>query len=163
MSVIGKLLLSLIVAAIAAVATGIIEGTGPFTPLLFASFSIATCVTALLTSWKPTATTASPAAKKSTKSAKSAKSAKPTAKPAKSTKPSGNNSNQSREEGEVKWFNVSKGFGFITRDNGEEVFVHFRSIRGDGRRSLREGQRVAFVVEQSDKGPQAEDVEGLSA
>lgn len=66
-----------------------------------------------------------------------------------------------REEGTVKWFNVSKGFGFITKDNGEEIFVHFRSIRGEGRRSLRDDQRVSFVEAQSDKGPQAEDVEPL--
>ncbi|RLQ21598.1 cold shock domain-containing protein [Seongchinamella sediminis] len=66
-----------------------------------------------------------------------------------------------REEGEVKWFNVSKGFGFITKDNGDEIFVHFRSIRGDGRRSLRDGQRVSFVEAQTEKGPQAEDVEAL--
>lgn len=66
-----------------------------------------------------------------------------------------------REEGEVKWFNVSKGFGFIAKDNGDEIFVHFRSIRGEGRRSLRDGQRVSFVEAQSDKGPQAEDVEPL--
>jgi CspA family cold shock protein len=63
-----------------------------------------------------------------------------------------------RENGQVKWFNVSKGFGFITKDDGEEIFVHFRSIRGEGRRSLRDGQRVSFIVAQSDKGPQAEDV-----
>ena len=64
-----------------------------------------------------------------------------------------------RETGKVKWFNVSKGFGFIIKDDGEEIFVHFRSIRGEGRRSLRDGQRVTFVVTDSDKGPQAEDVE----
>ena len=63
--------------------------------------------------------------------------------------------------GTVKWFNDSKGFGFITRDNGEEIFVHFRSILGEGRRSLRDGQRVSYVVSDSDKGPQAEEVEGL--
>ena len=66
-----------------------------------------------------------------------------------------------REEGTVKWFNVSKGFGFITKENGDEIFVHFRSIRGEGRRSLRDGQTVSFVEAQSDKGPQAEDVEPL--
>lgn len=70
-------------------------------------------------------------------------------------------SDEAREEGEVKWFNVSKGFGFIRRDNGEEIFVHFRSIRSKnpGRRGLRDGQRVSYVVIDSDKGPQAEDVE----
>lgn len=68
-----------------------------------------------------------------------------------------------REEGKVKWFNVSKGFGFIVRENGEEIFVHFRSIRGQDkeRRSLQEGQRVSFELANSDKGPQAEDVEPL--
>ena len=66
-----------------------------------------------------------------------------------------------REHGTVKWFNVSKGFGFITKDDGEEIFVHFRSIRGGGRRGLKDGQEVTFVVAQSDKGPQAEDVEGI--
>ncbi len=63
-----------------------------------------------------------------------------------------------RERGVVKWFNVKKGFGFITWDAGEDVFVHFRSIRGQGHRSLAEGQRVKFTVVQGDKGPQAEDV-----
>ncbi|EEB79153.1 'Cold-shock' DNA-binding domain protein [marine gamma proteobacterium HTCC2148] len=66
-----------------------------------------------------------------------------------------------REEGEVKWFNVSKGFGFITKDDGEEIFVHFRSIIGEGRRGLKDGQRVSFVEANTDKGPQAENVEPL--
>ena len=66
--------------------------------------------------------------------------------------------NDDREAGSVKWFNVSKGFGFITRENGDDVFVHFRNIRGRGHRSLNEGQRVKFYVRQSDKGLQAEDV-----
>ena len=66
-----------------------------------------------------------------------------------------------RERGVVKWFNVKKGFGFITWDNGEDVFVHFRSIRGQGHRSLAEGQRVKFSVVRGDKGPQAEDVSAV--
>jgi len=65
----------------------------------------------------------------------------------------------SRENGTVKWFNNSKGYGFIQRDQGGDVFVHFRAIRGDGYRSLEEGQRVAFSVAQGQKGLQAEDVE----
>lgn len=69
--------------------------------------------------------------------------------------------NDGREEGTVKWFNVSKGFGFITRSNGDDVFVHFRNIRGRGHRSLSEGQKVRFNVHQSDKGLQAEDVSVL--
>lgn len=63
-----------------------------------------------------------------------------------------------REEGVVKWFNVSKGYGFIVRDCGGEVFVHFRSILGAGHRTLREGQRVKFIAVDGEKGLQAEEV-----
>lgn len=63
-----------------------------------------------------------------------------------------------REKGTVKWFNAAKGFGFITRDNGEDIFVHFRSIQGKGHRSLGEGQTVFFEVTEGDKGLQAVDV-----
>lgn len=63
-----------------------------------------------------------------------------------------------QERGTVKWFNAAKGFGFITRENGEDVFVHFRSIQGKGHRSLGEGQSVIFSVTQGDKGLQAVDV-----
>jgi len=64
-----------------------------------------------------------------------------------------------REEGTVKWFNSTKGFGFITREDGEDVFVHYRSIRGQNRYSLREGAIVSYVLGRSGKGPQAEDVD----
>ena len=63
-----------------------------------------------------------------------------------------------QEVGTVKWFNAAKGFGFITRENGDDVFVHFRSIQGKGHRSLGEGQRVVFSITESDKGLQAVDV-----
>jgi cold shock protein len=63
-----------------------------------------------------------------------------------------------QERGTVKWFNAAKGFGFITRENGEDVFVHFRSIQGKGHRSLGEGQTVIFSVTEGDKGLQAVDV-----
>ncbi len=63
-----------------------------------------------------------------------------------------------RECGEVKWFNTAKGYGFITRDSGDDVFVHFRSIRGTGHRTLKDGQRVEFSVSMAEKGPQADDV-----
>lgn len=63
-----------------------------------------------------------------------------------------------RETGTVKWFNTSKGFGFISRDSGDDVFVHFRAIRGEGHRVLVEGQRVEFTIMMRDKGLQAEDV-----
>jgi cold shock protein len=64
-----------------------------------------------------------------------------------------------RENGTVKWFNESKGFGFIERDEGRgDVFVHFSAISGDGFRNLAEGQRVEFSVAQGDKGPKADEV-----
>ncbi|NOG30637.1 cold shock domain-containing protein [Halomonas sp. TBZ9] len=66
--------------------------------------------------------------------------------------------NDGREEGEVKWFNTNKGYGFITRDNGEDVFVHFRAIRGRGPRMLAEGQTVRYYVIENDRGLQADDV-----
>lgn len=66
-----------------------------------------------------------------------------------------------KESGTVKWFNVKKGFGFITRDGGEDIFVHYRNIEGNGRRAIAEGQRVKFVVIDGDKGLQADEVEAL--
>jgi len=63
-----------------------------------------------------------------------------------------------RETGTVKWFDNAKGFGFIQRSAGDDVFVHFRQIRGDGYRTLQEGQHVQFSIGQGQKGPQAEDV-----
>ena len=62
------------------------------------------------------------------------------------------------EVGTVKWFNTKKGYGFITRDQGEDIFVHFRNIKGQGRRSLSDGERVSFVVTHGDKGLQADQV-----
>jgi len=66
-----------------------------------------------------------------------------------------------REEGTVKWFNATKGFGFITGEDGEDVFVHYRSIRGRNRYLLREGMVVSYVLGESGKGPQAEDVDAV--
>jgi CspA family cold shock protein len=64
--------------------------------------------------------------------------------------------------GSVKWFNETKGFGFITQDNGgKDVFVHFNAIVSDGFKTLAEGQRVSFSVEQGQKGPQATQVSAL--
>jgi len=63
-----------------------------------------------------------------------------------------------REKGTVKWFNNSKGYGFIQRDKGDDVFVHFRAIRGNGYRSLQDGQRVEFAIKEGQKGLHAEDV-----
>jgi CspA family cold shock protein len=66
-----------------------------------------------------------------------------------------------KEQGTVKWFNGSKGYGFIERESGEDVFVHYSAIIGDGFRNLEEGQRVQFIVTQGQKGAQAEEVEIL--
>ena len=66
-----------------------------------------------------------------------------------------------KEQGTVKWFNGEKGFGFIERESGKDVFVHFSAIIGDGYKSLNEGQRVEFSVVQGEKGPQAQDVVAL--
>jgi CspA family cold shock protein len=63
-----------------------------------------------------------------------------------------------RETGTVKWFNSSKGYGFITRDKGDDIFVHYSGLEGKGYRMLSEGQHVEFTVTEGDKGPQAQDV-----
>ena len=154
MNLIVKLIISIAVAAAATALTIVFAGEGHAAPVLFIAFCGATIVTALLVSLPGRA--AQPAVSKDTRQAAPARrqaKAKTTA--------SANASDGPREHGTVKWFNVSKGFGFITKDNGVEIFVHFRSIRGGGRRGLRDGQAVSFVVAQSDKGPQAEDVESI--
>jgi CspA family cold shock protein len=63
-----------------------------------------------------------------------------------------------KEQGIVKWFNAAKGYGFIEREEGEDVFVHYNAIIADGYKNLDEGQRVEFNVVEADKGPQAQDV-----
>ena len=68
-----------------------------------------------------------------------------------------------QETGTVKWFDAGKGYGFILRDSGAEIFVHYRSLLGEGHRSLFEGQRVAFVIAQGRKGLQAEEVMPIEA
>lgn len=64
----------------------------------------------------------------------------------------------SKTQGTVKWFNESKGFGFIERESGSDVFAHFRAINGEGFKTLKEGQKVEFTVTDGAKGPQAEDI-----
>lgn len=142
MNLVGKIIIS---ALAAAVAWALLQFV-PVIPQILALL-IATLGTALIV------TLPGGASAQSTSSAKPAKAAKP---PKQAPAASG-----PRVEGEVKWFNVSKGFGFITKDDGDELFVHFRSIRGEGRRGLRDGQRVSFIEAQTEKGPQAEDVEPL--
>ena len=75
----------------------------------------------------------------------------------------GSNTMSDREQGIVKWFNDSKGFGFIQRNSGEDIFVHFRAIQGDGYRSLKDGEKVEFNVVEGQKGLQAEEVTKVEA
>ncbi len=63
------------------------------------------------------------------------------------------------EHGTVKWFNAEKGYVFITREDGSDVFVHFSAINGEGYKTLEEGQSVTFDIEESDRGPQAVNVD----
>ncbi|MCK5881163.1 MAG: cold shock domain-containing protein [Sinobacterium sp.] len=118
-----------------------------------AAFLLATLITVVLCKVVSSNSTDKPArAKKKPKAAKAS---------AQSSDAPLTASDADREVGSVKWFNVSKGFGFITRENDEDIFVHYRSIRGQGRRRLFEGQDVEFAVIDSDKGLQADDVEVL--
>ncbi len=70
---------------------------------------------------------------------------------------------EERMRGLVKWFNPAKGYGFIQRPNGEDVFVHFSEIRMEGFKTLNEGEEVEFTLQEADKGPQAVDVVRLHA
>lgn len=65
--------------------------------------------------------------------------------------------------GTVKWFNASKGYGFIAREGGKDVFVHYSAIQGEGYRNLNEGEQVEFSIEDSPKGPQAVNVVKMSS
>ena len=60
--------------------------------------------------------------------------------------------------GTVKWFNAEKGFGFISREDGDDVFVHFSAIQGEGFKTLEEGQKVSFEIVEGDRGPQAANI-----
>jgi CspA family cold shock protein len=67
-----------------------------------------------------------------------------------------------RQTGTVKWFNGTKGFGFIEQDSGGDIFVHYSAIAGEGYRNLEDGQRVEFTVAEGPKGPQAQDVVAIN-
>ena len=136
MSLVTKLVISLVIAVIASTLTTLVISGGLFNPQMLLAFFVATTATAFLVR--------DPGASSDLNSP--------------NVNEAGSASDASRDRGTVKWFNVSKGFGFITKDDGEEIFVHFRSIRGEGRRGLRDGQSVSFIVTESNKGPQAEDV-----
>ena len=158
-----KLIISVAVAVVATALTTWYLGSQQSAPVLFIAFCAATLATALLVSM-PLAGTAPAAVNTPQKTPRTPRQSGPGqagAKPAPGARPVATTGAGVRQHGQVKWFNVSKGFGFITRGDGEEIFVHFRSIRGGGRRGLRDGQKVTFIVADSDKGPQAEDVEAL--
>jgi CspA family cold shock protein len=95
------------------------------------------------------------------KSANKPKKAKPPKPSSSNTASTANTGSSNQMQGTVKWFNYKKGFGFIEQENGEDVFVHHRSINGTGRKSLREGQKVMMDVVDGDKGLQAENVNPL--
>ncbi len=145
MNTIYTLLLSIIfsLAAAFAIQSTTVVDTGNFNFILCTLIVLASCVLTAITS---------------TLLAK--QQAKPTSGPSRQPKVK-NTGDSNREQGQVKWFNISKGYGFVTRESGEEIFVHFRSIRGKGRRGLRDGQNIEFTVVQGEKGPQAEDVDPI--
>jgi len=151
MSLFVKLLVSLLIGAVASTLTTLLRDGTLLDPALLLAFCLATVATALLVSL-PSGSLQQGAA-----AADAASDAAESSRPSRSAATAG----AARENGKVKWFNASKGFGFIIKEDGEEIFVHFRSIRGEGRRGLRDGQQVSFVVADSDKGPQAEDVEPI--
>lgn len=169
MSISGKLVIAIAIAILVSIITTLAEG-GPFPDIaLSLALIVATCGSVLATHRPlvsqatveavvaPAAATPDGTRQGRATRERETKPARRDSKPAARAEQKGGK----REKGEVKWFNASKGFGFITLDSGDEVFVHFRSIRGEGRRSLRDGQRVTLDVTKTDKGPQAEDVEPL--
>lgn len=151
MGIVVKICIALVIAAAATGAAIFLPV--PHQPLaLFALLATATVASTLLTALPGSgAATTVPGA--------------PDSKPARGNqlvaKPADGASAEGLEEGEVKWFSTKKGFGFIVSDSGDEIFVHYRNIIGDGRRSLRDGERVSYRITQTDKGPQAEDVRQL--
>ena len=129
---------SFIVAAVLSLLTFLVDFNSLFPPLI-AYFCIALVSGCLTTFWiiRPLS---EPSAKKQKPSRKAKKNL------------------GAKETGSVKWFSASKGYGFVTRENGEDIFVHFRSIEGTGHRILQQGDKVEFAVTTGDKGLQAENV-----
>jgi CspA family cold shock protein len=148
MSIPGKIVIAILAAVIVSLIASASDASLGFVPL-FLSSAIAALL-AVLASHRPLSMPAALASSPETSPSASARATKG------ATTGAGK-----AERGTVKWFNGTKGFGFIIRESGEEIFVHYRSILGEGRRSLRDGQAVSFRVAETDKGPQAEDVEAL--
>lgn len=136
-----KIFIAALITSVLLATLGFLLNLSSIFPAFISFFIIALCSGCLTSFWVNTP----------------AKAAKPTSQK-KAHKPGKPINGSSKEQGKVKWFSASKGFGFITRDNDEDIFVHFRSIQGKGHRVLQEGQRVEFIVTNGDKGLQAEDV-----
>ncbi len=146
-----KLLLSLLVAAVATGIAYLAPGLSA-SPALALLLAAATAATALLVTLLPVRIAPRRSAGAGVAPPSPARTPTPVSTPTSAA-------DGARERGTVKWFNTRKGYGFIIRETGEEIFVHFRSIRDGGRGGLRDGQAVTFTVSETDKGPQAEDVE----
>lgn len=165
-------ILRLVIAiVVAVVASGLFAGylnPAESTPYVFdlryvVAFLVATISTALVSGCIGSSCASQPDAARNSHGGSHSSSGKANDKPA--SRPAASKPDAApagpREQGTVKWFNVSKGFGFITRENGEDIFVHYRNIRGEGRRRLFDGQLVEFCVTTGDKGLQADDIEIL--
>lgn len=158
-----KFLIALVVAGAATLAAGLLPPE-PGPALLGVLFFAATALTAAGISLLPAPNSAQKPAQKPAPGPahKPAPTPAPATQPVRSSAPqrtSAAPAERGRESGVVKWFDAKKGYGFIIRESGEEIFVHFRSVRGEGRRGLNDGQSVSFRVETTGKGPQAEDVD----
>lgn len=165
MSIPGKIVFALLSALLVSAVTPLLQPTFSFSALLLPCAVAA--LLAVIASHKPLPMPAALAESSAPASPARRESKKPKREKAKPSKPRSDKDKKAaarpaagpRESGTVKWFNGSKGFGFIVRENGEEIFVHHRSIVGDGRRTLKDGSPVSYRVVTTDKGPQAEDVE----
>ena len=152
-SIVKNIVISIIVGLIAYVIFSLSNGNGISVPadghqvMALATYIIAVLIGCSVATMSGSTDSSNPSSVASTKSSNSGSRS--------------SNSDSSKESGTVKWFNIKKGYGFITRDQGDDIFVHYRNIEGNGRKAVSEGQRVKFFVTDGDKGLQADEVEAL--